>query len=269
MGTQLIAAARPGLDLSAILLVGALAGARVIPLVLLAPFLGGKLVPAPAKIGLAGALALLVYPHVAPRVPELGPLLVLLLFAKELLVGVALGLCVSLVFHAAEAAGRLVDLARGASMSEALVPQSGTRASPTGDLYLQLAVVLFLAGGGHRLVLAALAHSYAVVPVVAFPGAHGLAALAGAFIDLTAGLLTVALGLAAPVLIATVLTDLALGLTNRVAPQLNAYVLGMPAKALVGAAVLLLGLSVVAGELSTAGQSAVRDLGGIIRSLGR
>jgi flagellar biosynthetic protein FliR len=259
----------PRLDLGAILLVGALAGARVIPLALLAPFLGGRLVPSPAKIGLAGALAVLVYPQVAAAVPALGPVHLVLLFAKEILVGVAIGLCVSLVFHAAEAAGRLVDLARGTSMSEALVPQSGTRASPAGDLYLQLAVVLFLAGGGHRLVLAALAHSYAVVPVVAFPSTQGLGAAAAAFIELTAGLLAVALGLAAPVLIAAILTDLAFGLTNRVAPQLNAYVLGMPAKALVGTAVLLLGLSVVAGELASGGRQSLADLGRVIRALSR
>jgi flagellar biosynthetic protein FliR len=237
----------------------------VLPLVLLAPFFGGRLVPAPAKIGLAGAVALLVYPHVASAVPALGPLHLVLLFAKEILVGVALGLCVSLVFHAAEAAGRLVDVARGANLSELLVPQSGTRASPTGDLYLQLAVVLFLAGGGHRLVLAALGHSYAVVPVHALPTAVGLEALAAAAIDLTGGLLAVALGLAAPVLIAAILTDLALGLVNRIAPQLNAYVLGMPAKALAGAAVLLLGLSVVAGELAAGGPTAIGDLGRVFR----
>jgi type III secretion protein SpaR/YscT/HrcT len=261
--------ARAPLDLSSILLVGSLCGARMLPIMLVAPFLGGRLVPTVAKVGLAAAVALIIYPQVATAVPHVGPVHVVLLFAKELLVGLALGLAVALLFQAAEAAGRLVDLGRGASLAEALVPQSGTRSSPTGDLYLQLAVVLFLAGGGHRLFLAALAHSYTVVPVASFPSRDGFAALAAVFIDLTAGLLTVALGLAAPVLIAAVLTDLTLGLISRVAPQLNAFVLGMPAKALAGTAVLLLALSVVAGELVSGARTALLDVERVIRALGR
>jgi flagellar biosynthetic protein FliR len=256
-------------DLSTALLLLALCVARIVPVLVIAPFLGGRLVPATVKIGLAVAVALLVWPQALRGValPQLGPVHVVLLLGKEALVGVALGLCAALVFLAAEAAGQLIDVARGASMAESLVPQSGTRASPVADLYLQLAVVVFLALGGHRLFLAALARSYEVVPVTAFPSKASWGALAFAVVDMTGQMLLVAVGLATPVLLAAVLTDLALGLVNRVAPQLNAWVLGMPAKALVGAALVLLTLSLVAGEVGQGG--VLRDTARAVEALGR
>ena len=255
-------------DLSTALLLLALCAARVIPVLVLAPFLGGRLVPGTVKVGLAVAIALLIWPQALRGValPQLGTVHVVLLLAKEAFVGVALGLCAALVFLAAEAAGQLVDVARGASMAESLVPQSGTRASPVADLYLQLAVVVFLALGGHRLVLAALARSYEVVPVTTFPSAAGLGALALATVEMTGQMLLVAVGLATPVLLAAVLTDLALGLVNRVAPQLNAFVLGMPAKALVGAVLVLVTLSLVAGEVAEGG--VLRDTARAVNALG-
>jgi flagellar biosynthetic protein FliR len=257
------------LDLGPVFLLMALCAARIVPILLLAPFLGGRLVPGMVKIGIALALALLVFPQVASSValPRLGPLHVVLLFMKEIFVGVALGLSASLLFQAAEAAGRLIDVARGANMAESMVPQSGTRASPLGDLYFQLAVVLFLGLGGHRVCLGALARSYVAIPVASLPGVSGYAALAAATIDMTGELLLIAVGLAAPVLVAAVLTDLALGLVNRVAPQMNVYVLGMPAKALTGAVVVLLTLSIVAGEVSSQSGGVLRNILRVTRAL--
>lgn len=256
-------------DLSSALLLLALCAARVVPVLVLAPFLGGRLVPGPVKVGLAVAVALIVWPQALRGVelPQLGTVHVVLLLGKEALVGVALGLCAALVFLAAQAAGQLVDVARGASMAESLVPQSGTRASPVADLYLQLAVVVFLALGGHRLFLAALARSYEVIPLLTFPSTASLGALALTAIQLTGQMLLVAVGLATPVLLAAVLTDLALGLVNRVAPQLNAFVLGMPAKALVGAALVLVTLSLVAGEVAEGG--VLRDTARAVNALGQ
>jgi flagellar biosynthesis protein FliR len=256
-------------DLSAALLLLALCAARVIPVLVVAPFLGGRLVPGMVKIGLAVAVALLIWPQALRGIslPQLGPVHVVLLLAKEALVGLGLALCATLVFFAAESAGQLIDVARGASMAESLVPQSGRRASPVADLYLQLAVVVFLGLGGHRLFLQALARSYEVIPVTALPSSAGLTALALATIDMTGQMLIVAVGLATPVLLAAVLTDLALGLVNRVAPQLNAWVLGMPAKALVGAALLLVTLSLVVGEVGEGG--VLRDTIRAVNALSR
>jgi flagellar biosynthesis protein FliR len=256
-----------GADAGRLLLAGGAALARVTPAVWLAPFLGGKLVPATVKMGVSLALALTVAPSLAPSVRALegsGPLLLLGLLLKELAVGAAAGFVVGLVFQAAEAGGRLMDTARGANLAEALVPQLGERSSPLGDLSFQLTLVLFLALGGHRLFLMALGTSYQLLPLGAVPHASGLAGLAGLCLRLTADLLALAVSLAAPALAAGLIADLVLGAINRFVPQAQVFFLGMPLKAAAGLLLLAgsAGLLVAAlpGALEAAVAAAQRAL---------
>jgi type III secretory pathway component EscT len=195
-------------------------------------------------------LGALAFPQLAPVVSApTAPLLVLLLL-RELVVGVTLGFLVSLTFRAAELAGRWIDVFRGATMAELLAPPSGERSSPTGALFLLLSVVIFLETGGLARLALALARSYEVLPLVpvATPAALGASAVASAarlvhvVVLVSAGMLEAALGLAAPVLVAVLLADVALGLVARFSPQVQVYFLGLPLKALAGTAVVLLSL---------------------------
>jgi type III secretion protein SpaR/YscT/HrcT len=261
-----------GGDLSPTLIAVGAVLARVAPTVFIAPFLGGRLVPALVKVGLSLGLAVALAPGLAAQAAGLKgapPLLVAALLAKEVMVGAALGFVVALVFWAAEAAGRLADTARGASLAEVLVPQLGTRSSPIGDLYFQLALVLFIALGGHRLFLAALGASYSALPLASFPRAEGLAAFAALAARLSAELLLLAVALAAPVLAALFLADLTLGIMNRFVPQLQVFFVAMPAKALLGIVILVLAIGLVAGALPPALDASVRSVARAIELLAR
>ncbi len=216
------------------------------------PFLGGKLVPIPLKIGLMLTLAIILGPHVSSSVAIVeaaSPLVLSAILIKEALVGAAIGFLMAIVFWAAEASGALVDTVRGANWAEVLVPQLGSRSSPLGNLYFQLALVLFITLGGHRMFLMALGASYQVLPIASFPRFAGLKGFAFLCCRLTADLIFLALSLAAPVLAALFLTDLTLGLINRFVPQLNVFFLALPAKALVGIAILALVIGLLAGVL--------------------
>jgi len=230
-----------------------LAAARTVPLAWLVPAFGGPRVAAPVRIGLGVLLALLclpaVYPAVAPG--TLGPVGWALVGARELLVGATVGFCAAAMFAAAAAAGRLVDLARGATVAEILSPVSGARTSPTGELYLLVAMLVFFELGGLRVLATALGRSYEAVPIV--PGGASLAGLrpaAALVIGCVAKLLESAVGLAAPVLVAMWLADAALGVLARVAPQLPIGLAAVPAKALLGLGLVLLGLGAVDAALA-------------------
>ena len=224
--------------------------ARVGAAVWIAPFLGGKLVPTMVKAGLTLLFALMLHGQVAATLPsEIGTPLALAILAKEVFVGVALGFVGALVFWAAEAAGRLADTARGANLAEVLVPQSGMRTSPLGELSFQLTLVLFIVLGGHRIFITALGASYLTIPVAAFPDVHGLGGFALLSGRLTADLFLIALSLAAPVVATIFLTDVTLGLINRFTPQVNVFFLAMPAKAMIGIGVLVLAAGLLLGAL--------------------
>lgn len=251
---------------------GGAAVARAAPAVFLAPFLGGRLVPTLVKSALCLALALALAPALLPSAkPLVGapPLLVGALLVKEVAIGAAMGFLVAIVFLGVEAAGRLADTARGANLSEALVPQLGTRSSPLGDLHLQLALVLFLALGGHRVFLEAFGASYALLPLDRFPAADRIGAFASLAARLSGELFLVALALAAPVLAALFLTDLTLGVMNRFVPQLQVFFLAMPLKALLGIAILVLAVGAIASALPPMLDAAVRQVSAAVTLLGR
>jgi flagellar biosynthesis protein FliR len=246
-------AADPAQAMLAALAVGA---ARTVPLTLLVPALGGPRTSARVRVGLGLMLAVLALPALSPALGSaplsaLGAPGWLLLLGRELLVGLTLGFAAGMLFRAAEAAGRLADVLRGANMGEALSPESGERPSPLADLYLMLAIVVFLELGGLRILADALARSYEAVPL------SGPAAVSSASVGKAATLVTLvtaklvesAVGLSAPVMVAMLLADVALGLLARAAPQIPIHFAALPARALLGLGTVLIGVGALAAAL--------------------
>lgn len=226
----------------------ALGAARLVPVAWMVPAFGGPTLPAHLRLGLGFALAALALPQLLRDLPAAPPIFWVMLLAREVAVGVTLGFVTSTVFRAAEAAGRLTDTLRGATFAEVISPFSEARTSPLGQLNLMLAVVVFLEIGGIGHVAAAIARSYEALP----PGTGALpshpAALATLAIATSAKMIEASVALAAPALVALLLVDLVLGAIGRMAPQIPLYFVGMPAKALAGIGVVLIGL----GALRTA-----------------
>jgi type III secretory pathway component EscT len=233
-----------------------LGAGRAVPVVWLVSPLGGARLPAPARIAFGLLLASLAAPALGAAaaragLPRAGGGLLVLVLARELVVGFGLGLVVSFAFRAAEVAGRLVDTLRGASMAEVLVPSTDERASPLGALYELLATLIFLELGGVSRVLEALLASYDAVPLAGALTPATLRGAAGVVIVASARLLEAALALAAPVVVAVWLTDLALGMVARVAPQVPVYFVGLPAKGLLAVGIVLLGLGALEHALAS------------------
>jgi type III secretion protein T len=250
--TTLADAARP--ELLALVL-GSL---RVLPLALLCPLLGGRLVPAAVRLAVAASLALAVRPLAGevlePSVDFWARC------AREAGLGLLIGLAAALPFDAARIGGRLVDLVRGTS-AEAALPVAGHRESAAGDLLHQLLLSLALAGGALPLLVRAIGRSYAILPLgcspVGAPGAEALARLLG-----TA--LATGLSVAAPVVALSWTTDAAVGLVLRAAPGLPLGELATPVRILGGATVLWLALGLAAGRMM--GLLLARD-GGWVRAV--
>jgi flagellar biosynthetic protein FliR len=219
---------------------------RTAALALQTPWLGGKNVPPEIKIGISVMVTIIIYPVARRTVSSDIPLTAIpfvFLMLKEGLIGFSIGFA-ACVFDAFEVAGRMIDTVRGSSMAEVMVPLSGERATPMGDVFFQLLIVIFMAVGGHRIFFEAYAHSFEVLPVDKHL-AYGVALWP--FIDMMmkvcAEILFIGVLISAPVIAATFLTDLVFGILNRVAPQLNAYFLSMPVKAMAGIIMIFVALT--------------------------
>lgn len=199
------------------------------------PFLGAALLPALVRLALAILLGLVSFFMLFEQIiPSLSITLIVALFIKEALIGFIIGLFVSLIFYAYELFGQIIDIARSASMAKLLVPELKQQSSPMGTLLFQLAIVLFFSLDLHVPALKSLFLSFERFPVWSLStdlySPHTLELC----VRIIASLFELALRLSIPVVFTCFLIDLAFGFLNRVAPQINAYFLSLPAKMMGG-----------------------------------
>lgn len=197
------------------------------------PFLGSHNIPVYAKAGLSLLIAYIVFPLVlASRVAiPTGFLPYMALVASEFLLGLIFGFVSSLIMQAIQMAGHVLDMQIGFGIVNVFDPQFGQQIPLLGNFKYILALMLFLSINGHHVLLAAIAGSFKSVPVggVVFPPA-----LAAFILDLVSGAFALAFKLTVPVLLALLLTDVAMGILARTMPQMNIFVIGVPCKIIVG-----------------------------------
>lgn len=211
---------------------------RILALAISAPVIGNPVYPLRVKIGLALLITFIVVPTLNPM-PQLEPgsAAGLLILAQQIAVGLAMGLAMRIVFTAVEMAGEIAGLQMGLGFAIFYDPQNIGHIPVVGQFLGLLTTLVFLAMNGHLLMISALVESFHALPITAGPlGSSGWRALAewGGEIFL-AGLL-----LAMPLIAALLITNLALGILTRAAPQLNIFAVGFPLTLLIGFLVLAL-----------------------------
>jgi flagellar biosynthetic protein FliR len=237
--------------------------ARIGPLFAVAPFFSSKMFPMRARMICAVALAVGLTPVVGRGqviALEILPLTGLLM--KEALVGLAFAFSLSLLFAALQVAGSFLDTLIGFSYGSLVDPITGTSTSVLANLYGLVGVAIFLAIGGDTWVIAGLARTYELVPLADAPE---LASLIAGVIHVFTHIFAAALEVAAPVLLALVLTDAAFGVVSRVVPQLNVFAVGFPAKIAVGLLFVGISLPFVGAWLADGLQQSVKDALGALQ----
>ena len=211
---------------------------RVTGLFLAAPLFGSRDVPKTVKLGLGLLTALLVFPAVSipaaalPR--ELGGFV--LFAAAELAIGVTAGFAATMLFSVFQLAGQHVAQQMGIAMADVIDPFSETEVSVLGQFQYFLALAVYVGIGAHRWLLAAVAESFASIPVGAF---RPTPALVGLLSDSFGGIFALSFQVAAPVLVALMLSTVALGFVARAVPQMNVLLLSFPIQIGLGIGVMI------------------------------
>jgi flagellar biosynthetic protein FliR len=222
--------------------------ARIGPLFLLAPLFSSRSIPARAKGVCAVGLTVGIAPIAlaGKNVPiEVGPFVELML--KEILVGLAYAFALAALFAAVSTAGAFLDTLIGFSYGSLVDPVTGNQSAVLTQAYVFVGVLVLIAIGGDGLMIKGIARSYDLVPLLDMPSLPALAA--GAQAAFTQVFLS-SLELAAPVVLAIVITDAAFGIVSRVVPQLNVFAVGFPAKVAVGMLVIGVSLPFAAGWIA-------------------
>jgi flagellar biosynthetic protein FliR len=213
----------PTAELLALLLGAARTGAWL----MVCPPFNSRLIPGPIKALLSVGLTLPLAPHLRGTLPSLQTADIIFNVLIQVFVGAGLGFITALLFAALQAAGDLIDLFGGFTLAMGYDPLSQNQSSIFGRFYNLVAITLLFATDGHQLVLRGFLQTFRTVPLDWSFGPNTFTEL---IIKGLGEMFVAAIQIAGPLIAVLFLTDVAFGLLNRVAPALNAFQLGFPAK---------------------------------------
>lgn len=238
---------------------------RILPIIMLVPFFGGKVLPRPVKVTFAISLFAIFLPQlIAETKTPLDFNLVLLTYlAKEVFVGVLIGFFLSIPFIIVQSSGILIDHQRGGASLMVNDPTIQNQSSPLGTMFNFVLIYLFFMIDGPFTVLEIVSQSYTILPPdKMFPASlfNTDSLIMGKLVGILGNLMILATQLAAPALIMILMTDFFLGIANRLAPQVQITFLGMPLKSLLGLTIVFFGWTLFNEEIVRQGYKSLQSI---------
>lgn len=221
--------------------------ARILGLISAAPVFGNRSVPARIKLALGVMLALIIAPTV-PALPALEPMSAsgLLILAQQFIIGLAMGFAMRIVFSAVEMAGEITGLTMGLGFATFYDPLTRGQSSAISQFLTLLTILVFLAANIHLALLATLVESFSTLPISSSPaGALRFQQIA----NWGGQIFSAGVQLSLPMIAALLITNIALGILTRAAPQLNLFGIGFPITIGVGFIMIALALPYLATPL--------------------
>lgn len=207
-------------------------------LFVIAPIFGRNNIPRYFKVGFSffTALILASTPGMENIEVQETVLAYALLIIREFLVGLSIGFIAYISYNAIYIAGEIVDMHIGFGMVNVLDPVSNIQVPVTSNIYFIISMLLFLLINGHHMLIKALFDSFTTLPIGT---AVFDAGLADGLMEVFSAIFSTGFKIAAPVIAATFMCEIALGTISRMVPQLNIFIVGMPLKIVIGLVVLL------------------------------
>ncbi len=206
-----------------------------------APLFSTYPIPQQVKIWLAACIAFILFPIVQYNtnfaVPTSVPALSLILF-KEFLIGYAMGYCANILFAGVELGVNMFAIQMGLSAGQALNPASGGTSPVITQAYTYLASMLFIVLGAHRWLFAAIYNSFKSMPI-GYNFSFSPEVI-GQIITLSGQVFHIGLSIALPIFGVLFITDILLGFTSKMMPQMNIFMVSMPLKVYLGLLLSLL-----------------------------
>ncbi len=163
-----------------------------------------------------------------------------IILIKELVVGITMGFTANITITIINMAGQFIDREMGFSMVSSFDSNFNTETTITAQFYEMLVMVIMLSTNMHYFIISALADSYDLIPVGNVVIDTGM--LYDTMIEYISTYFIITLRICLPILIATIITSVVLGVLAKTAPQMNMFVVGIQVKIFVGFAVLFVTL---------------------------
>lgn len=228
---------------------------RILGLIASAPLFANVSIPRRVKVGLGILLAMIVAPsvQVAGNIEPLS-MAGMLILTQQLLIGLAMGFSMRVIFSAVEVGGEVASMTMGLGFATFFNPQSQGRSNAVSQFLSLLTLMVYLAANVHLALLSTLIDSFTTMPIVSGPLRGNMA---DQVVHWAGRLFSAGLQLSLPVVAALLITNMALGILTRAAPQLNLFGIGFPITLAVGFAMIGLTLPYLATPLTNLFQEAI------------
>ena len=213
---------------------------RVASMLAVIPFFESRNVPVLVKSGLAMAVTWLLLPQVRGLPPSLNtsPLAFCLGLASEVMIGMIIGFMLQLVFVGIQLAGQIAGFQMGFAIANVVDPASSMQIPILSQFLNLFALMIFLSLDIHHYFIKALVDGFEIIP---FWAARFDGNIFGFLVRTVAKAFVIAVKIGAPVMMALLLTSMALGLIAKTVPQMQIFIVAMPVKIILG--LLFLGFS--------------------------
>ena len=230
------------------------------------PLLGRSNLPAMGKTGMALVLSILVFGTAGTGVPQPDTLVELAFrLLLELGIGLVLGFVMRVVFSVVQIGGEVIDTQMGMTMAQIYDASSQANLSVTASLLNILLILDFFAENGHYTLMRLLTTSGELVPYGAAALGDGVYAYV---IELFLACMLLAVKLAMPILAAELLGEVGMGVLMKAIPQINAFVINIELKVIIGLLLFFLLLTPINEFLLELESGMLSELGRILRLIG-
>ncbi|RKQ37499.1 flagellar biosynthetic protein FliR [Oceanobacillus halophilus] len=204
---------------------------RVLAFFVTMPLFSYRTIPMPFKIGLSFFVALIMFNTVDSSGLVFNEIYFFLL-AKEILVGLLIGLIAFIIVSAIQVAGGFIDFQMGFAIANVMDPQTGAQSPMTGQFFYMISLLFLLTVDGHHIIIDGIVNSYHFIELDRFIPFENRS-IADFIINSFNHMFLIAFQMSVPIVGCLFLVDVALGIIARTVPQMNVFVVGLPLKILV------------------------------------
>lgn len=214
---------------------------RISGMVMTAPVIGTRSVPVRVRLIIAIVLTLIIAPVVEyPKIADPLSFEGVLISSQQVLIGIAMGFSIRVVFIVLEMAGQLIGQLMGLLLASMVDPANGNQVPIIGQFYLLLATLLFLSIDGHLIMIQAIANSFQQLPI----GEGGITRDAiWVFLNWISTVLSTSVIIALPAVASLLIVNISFGVMTRASPQLNIFAVGFPIMIILGMFIIMFTLS--------------------------
>ncbi len=221
---------------------------RVASFVAVAPVFSTGTVPMKVRLATALVLTLAIAPGLTPE-QTVDPLSLVtgIIIMKQMMIGIALGLVMQLIFSAFVNGGQIVGMQMGLGFAQMMDPQTGVNVPVVSQFYNLMGILLFLSMNGHLVLIQILAESFSIIPV----GNEGISGSGlESLLYFSSWMFSGALLMAIPAVLSLLMINVVMGVLTKASPQMNIFAVGFSITITAGFVVIMVTLSMVLPQMA-------------------